>query len=156
VRELVGEDGEAIAEYMLSVMRDEKARTADRLEAAKWLADRAFGRSVQTMDLDITSRPAIDLTKLSMGDLQGACQARFGPNSIESASPTRRPAPPITCKRETKRRPARADRPSAAAAPDLARLSFGRAPAARTPRGRGWRRRILGSFRPKLMATRTR
>ena len=42
VRELVGDDGEAIAVYMLSVMRDEKARTADRLEAAKWLADRGL------------------------------------------------------------------------------------------------------------------
>jgi hypothetical protein len=29
-----------IAEYMLSVMKDGSARTADRLEAAKWLADR--------------------------------------------------------------------------------------------------------------------
>ena len=35
----VGDDGEAIAVYMLSVMRDESAQTADRLEAAKWLAD---------------------------------------------------------------------------------------------------------------------
>src|SRR5439155_11377299 len=59
VRELVGEDGEAIAVYMLSVMRDEKARTADRLEAAKWLADRGFGRSVQTLDLDVTAHPTI-------------------------------------------------------------------------------------------------
>jgi hypothetical protein len=31
VRELVGENGEAIAEYMDSVMNDERARTADRL-----------------------------------------------------------------------------------------------------------------------------
>jgi hypothetical protein len=50
---LLGEDGEAIATHMLSVMTDEKARTAERNDAAKWLADRAFGRSVQTMDLDI-------------------------------------------------------------------------------------------------------
>src|SRR5260221_5452738 len=70
VRELVGEDGEAIVSYMVSVMADEKARAADRLEAAKWLADRGFGRSVQTMDLDITARPAIDLTKLSIEDLE--------------------------------------------------------------------------------------
>jgi hypothetical protein len=43
VRELVGEDGEAIAAYTLYVMNDERARTADRLEAAKWLADRGAG-----------------------------------------------------------------------------------------------------------------
>jgi hypothetical protein len=29
VRELVGDDGEAIAVYMVSVMHDEKARTAE-------------------------------------------------------------------------------------------------------------------------------
>jgi hypothetical protein len=44
VRELVGEDGELIADYMLSVMTDEGARTAERLEAARWLADRGFGK----------------------------------------------------------------------------------------------------------------
>ena len=46
-RELVGENGEAIVRYMASVMDDEGARTADRLEAAKWLADRDFGGSVR-------------------------------------------------------------------------------------------------------------
>jgi hypothetical protein len=70
VRELVGDDGEAIAVYMLSVMRDEKARTADRLEAARWLADRGFGRSVQTLDLDVTAHPPIDVTQLSTPDLE--------------------------------------------------------------------------------------
>src|SRR6058998_3274736 len=69
VRELVGDDGEAIAVYMLSVMRDEQIRTADRLEAAKWLADRGFGRSVQTLDMDITAHPAIDVTTISTEDL---------------------------------------------------------------------------------------
>ena len=39
----MGEDGEAIAEYMLWVMTDERARTADRIEAGKWFADRALG-----------------------------------------------------------------------------------------------------------------
>jgi Family of unknown function (DUF5681) len=47
-RELVGDDGEVIAEYMLSVMHDEKARTADRLEAAKWLADRGLAGPSRT------------------------------------------------------------------------------------------------------------
>lgn len=70
VRELVGEDGEAIAEYMFFVMSDDKARTADRLEAAKWLADRGFGRSVQALDIDITPHPAIDLAIFSLDDLE--------------------------------------------------------------------------------------
>jgi hypothetical protein len=71
VRELVGEDGSAIAEFMLAVMRDERARTRDRLEAGRWLADRAFGRSVQPLDVDVGVRPsAVDATKLSDEELK--------------------------------------------------------------------------------------
>ena len=43
-------------EKLLSVMGDERARTRDRLEAGKWLADRAFGRSVQALDVDMSLR----------------------------------------------------------------------------------------------------
>jgi hypothetical protein len=52
VRELVGEDGDAIAEYMLSVMTDERG-TADRIEAAKWLADRGFGKAAFVIDAGV-------------------------------------------------------------------------------------------------------
>ena len=45
VRELVGDDGHEIAEFMFTVMNDERARNADRIDAAKWLADRAFGKA---------------------------------------------------------------------------------------------------------------
>ena len=70
VRELVGEDGSVVAEFMLSVMGDERARTRDRLEAGKWLADRAFGRGVQALDVDLGLRPKeIDFTKLSTEEL---------------------------------------------------------------------------------------
>lgn len=88
LRELVGEDGEVIAKYMVSVMTDEKARTADRLEAAKWLADRAFGRSVQTMDLDVTARPTINVTKLSLEDLEAlvAMLEKYNPDLPELAA----------------------------------------------------------------------
>jgi Family of unknown function (DUF5681) len=55
VRELVGENGEAITEYTLSVMNDERAQTADRLEAAKLLADRGFDRAVQALDIDVNA-----------------------------------------------------------------------------------------------------
>ena len=44
VRELVRDDGHGIAEFMVSVMTVERARNADRIEAAKWLADRGFGK----------------------------------------------------------------------------------------------------------------
>jgi hypothetical protein len=85
VRELVGDRGEVIADYMLSVMHDEKARTAGRLEAAKWLADRGFGRAVQTLDFDVTAHPPIDVTKLSTPDLEAliAVFERYRSNARE-------------------------------------------------------------------------
>lgn len=70
VRELVGEDGGAIADNMVSVMTDERARTADRLEAAKWLADRGFGRSVQALEIDVSAYPFIDIRHFSTEDLE--------------------------------------------------------------------------------------
>ena len=69
VRELVGDNGEAIAEYMFTVLRDETQRTADRVEAAKWLADRGFGRAVQALDIDVKQPPAIEVSNLSTDDL---------------------------------------------------------------------------------------
>ena len=66
----MGEDGEVIATYMLSVMHDERARTADRIEAAKWLADRGFGRPVQALDIDVGAYRYLDLTTLTLEDLE--------------------------------------------------------------------------------------
>jgi hypothetical protein len=43
VRELVGDDGRRIADFMLSVLDDETERTETRLKAAEWLADPGFG-----------------------------------------------------------------------------------------------------------------
>ena len=60
VRELVGDDGSAIAEFMHAVMVDEAARTTDRLEAARWLADRGFGRSPQDVELALKAQEAVD------------------------------------------------------------------------------------------------
>ena len=54
VRELVGDDGHAIAEYMFSVLNNENERTADRMEAAKWLADRGFGKATLVVDLGVS------------------------------------------------------------------------------------------------------
>ena len=53
VRELVGDDGHEIAEYMFSVLSDDRERTADRMEAAKWLADRGFGKAPIELDVDL-------------------------------------------------------------------------------------------------------
>ena len=45
VRELVGDDGRRVADFMVSVLEDEREPTLTRMEAARWLADRGFGRS---------------------------------------------------------------------------------------------------------------
>ena len=49
VRELVGDDGRRIADFMVAVLEDESERTEVRMEAARWLADRGFGRAVQPL-----------------------------------------------------------------------------------------------------------
>ena len=55
---------------MFDVLRDESVRTADRLEAAKWLADRGFGKAVQAVEVDVASQPLLDLTMYSTEDLE--------------------------------------------------------------------------------------
>lgn len=61
VRELVGDDGTAIAEFMYAVMADDGARTADRLEAARWLADRGFGKSHQSVEVALEAQERVDV-----------------------------------------------------------------------------------------------
>jgi hypothetical protein len=70
VRELVGDDGYAIAEFMFGLMNDPGARNADRVEAARWLADRGFGRSVQPIDLELELDRGLDITRMSTPDLE--------------------------------------------------------------------------------------
>jgi hypothetical protein len=65
VRELVGEDGEAIAAFMLQVMLSERERTKDRLDAARFLAERGWGKPVQMLDVEVAPRePLIDPARL--------------------------------------------------------------------------------------------
>jgi hypothetical protein len=68
--ELVGDDGREIAQFMFDVMTNEKACTADRVDAGRWLADRAFGRSVQPVDLDVSQHPLLDLRGFATEDLE--------------------------------------------------------------------------------------
>jgi hypothetical protein len=70
VRELVGDDGHEIAEFMFSIMSDGAARTADRMEAARWLADRGFGKAIQAVDIEVAQGPWAELGKLSREDLE--------------------------------------------------------------------------------------
>ena len=43
-RELVGDDGKAIAEFWLKTMNDATVKLAERLEASRLLADRGWGK----------------------------------------------------------------------------------------------------------------
>jgi hypothetical protein len=72
VRELVGDDGEVIVEYMLSVMEDERARTADRIEAGEWLANRGFGTAAVVIDAGVTPEHLLQgfVRRLSTEDLE--------------------------------------------------------------------------------------
>ena len=72
VRELVGDDGHEIAEYMFSVMTDQRARNADRIDAAKWLADRGFGKAPLIVSAGVTAEHLLQdyFSKLSLEDLE--------------------------------------------------------------------------------------
>ena len=78
VRELVGDDGHEIAKYMFSVLSDETQRTADRMEAAKWLADRGFGRTVLALDVGVNQVTMEDLFRGFSGEDLEALLAIYG------------------------------------------------------------------------------
>jgi hypothetical protein len=70
VRELVGDDGRRIADFMLGVLEDESERTETRMQAAQWLADRGFGRAHTTASVDVEERPRVrSLPTLTLADL---------------------------------------------------------------------------------------
>jgi len=52
VRELVGEDGDKLATFLLSVLNSRKEKTSDRLEAAKILLERGWGKAPISIETD--------------------------------------------------------------------------------------------------------
>jgi hypothetical protein len=85
VRELVGDDGHEIAQFMYDTMTDEKVRRADRLQAAAWLADRGFGKAELAINIDLNRYPIVDITQASNEDLDTliAIAQRSGTNPAE-------------------------------------------------------------------------
>ena len=87
VRELVGDDGHEIAGFMFEVLSNEKERTADRMEAAKWLADRGFGKAALVVDVGVTE-PVIQefLKGLSTEDLEAmrAILVKYSPDAVDA------------------------------------------------------------------------
>ena len=51
-RELVGEDGAALAQLWWDIARDETRRDSDRLEASRLLADRGWGKAANFEPLE--------------------------------------------------------------------------------------------------------
>jgi hypothetical protein len=63
-------DGRTIADFMLEIMRDPNRQLDQRMEAATWLADSAFGKPAQVMEHggDPGNRVPVVLT---WGDVEG-------------------------------------------------------------------------------------
>jgi hypothetical protein len=57
-RAAVGDDGERIIAFWLSVMDDDTASTRDRLEASRLLADRGWGKVTAQAPLDVLQAEA--------------------------------------------------------------------------------------------------
>ena len=70
-------DGETIADFMLAVMADPNRKLDQRMEAAAWLADRAFGKPAQVLEHGggPDHRAPIVLT---WGDAGGDQEGRYG------------------------------------------------------------------------------
>jgi hypothetical protein len=67
VRELVGDDGGTIADFMLGVLEDDSERTETRIQAATWLADRGFGKPTQPQEVELSARTSFDLDEITKG-----------------------------------------------------------------------------------------
>jgi hypothetical protein len=52
VRELVGDDGDKLASFLFAVFTDEGEKMGDRLEAAKILLERGWGKAPIAVDAD--------------------------------------------------------------------------------------------------------
>jgi hypothetical protein len=67
-------DGQEIADFMMCVMRGEKIegkspKIVERIEAARWLADRAWGRAIQQQDINVNHGIGHSLESASMEQL---------------------------------------------------------------------------------------
>ena len=59
------DDGQEIADFMMDVMRGDKIegrapKTVERMEAARWLADQAWGRAIQQQDVVKVDQHKVD------------------------------------------------------------------------------------------------
>jgi len=86
VRELVGGDGETITHFMLDVLKNEEAEMRDRMEAAKWLADRGWGKAAN-------HAPIEDADPLGLDEVDHAISSLVDELAARRQAPAARPAP---------------------------------------------------------------
>ena len=72
---------------MLSVMNDERARNADRIEAGRWLANRGFGTAPLVIDAGLTPEHLLQdyFSKFSLEDLLAmrAILQKYSPDLVQ-------------------------------------------------------------------------
>jgi Family of unknown function (DUF5681) len=69
-RELVGEDGVSLVRFWLSIVEDENARTTDRLEASRLLAERGWGKAAAFAVVEDTDPLGLEDAELAAGELR--------------------------------------------------------------------------------------
>jgi Family of unknown function (DUF5681) len=72
-------DGAELVAYMLGVLRNGKQPTALRMAAAQWLADRGFGRAVQTVEVDAS----VDATVTHVDGVRAEIRRRLTPDDAD-------------------------------------------------------------------------
>jgi len=82
-REVVGDDGRAIAEFWLATMNDPAAKLSERLEASRLLADRGWGKPGVFEPLEVESglrtRLTIEEIDREIQQLEAEIAARDSP-----------------------------------------------------------------------------
>ena len=77
---------------MFTLMNDERARNADRIDAGKWLADRGFGKSPLVVSAGVTPEHLLHdyFMKFSREDLEAMTLARESPMPARGPTTLRR------------------------------------------------------------------
>lgn len=74
-------DGSEILDTLMRILRDDGARHSDRIDAAKTLLDRGWGRSVETITVE-QSGPSVHTTALADAALAALAERLATPRQI--------------------------------------------------------------------------
>ena len=93
----MGEEGEAVVRFLIETMNDSTIRTRDRVDAARLLLDRGWGRPLQAVDLSVNQVTLEDLFRgMATEDLEAmlAIWEKYGAvELVESGEVSRSPVP---------------------------------------------------------------